>query len=575
MASAPYPVPAEVTWVHDNVPRYEAAGGKMVPAPNTFTASFDWTLLNDSYWGGVYTGAVALATTGVIVGVVLLLAYVTTCARRPKHRARLVARPVNRCDHFFGCVANGCAKWCFVAGGAVAVLLSISSLAMATGLKAAASGGVDSLRSLRNTLTDADNLLRDGLSVQVTAAASDAQALYAAASAQPVPADLLAAIAGAVATVNGATADVATLSAQVTSATDAVWKGWDAATSYAGGGSLDALPDRVVGWFAGAAVGYFVLALSVLGCLLPSTAAAYGYRGLGAPFTVLWAAVVFAVLGGLVAVSLVSADVCAAPNAAVAVLLNATVGTSGLDAGLVGPSVSWYATGDCGYPGAPSPPPASAGAFMATGQAALVGALALMASNVTPALNASYPALLPQADALTGDLVAANASLATLSGAYLSCPGVHGTYVSMLNALCGSGAVAFIRLWIIAIVGTAAALVAACAGARLCQYHPGDPDPFTSQRVVDAVATMRTPGGGLVTTTVGATSLPGSTGVAPTSTLPAASPSQPLVGTGPRVSTGGAGGGSSYGAVVTISDDTSSPAAYAGAAAAAKTKSWR
>lgn len=472
--AAPYGVPYEINFIHNEFPRYVASAGSLASATSAFSPNFDFRVVNDPYWGGIFTGAIALAATGMVLFLVLGVIYIITCVRRPKFRARLVAPPEGVCDKCCSCLADGCAKWCYVAAVALGVVLAIGSLAMGAGLKSATNGGINALYDIRNALTDADTVTRGSLSVQLDDAVTNAGILYDQAVALPAPQELLDLITSAQGNIELADAATVTVASQVQSATNAAWKGWDRISTYTGV-SLDSLADHVIGWFAGAAAGYAFLSLLTLACLTGNKSASAAFRCLGAPFVLLWMLVVFLLLAALVVVSMAGSDACYDPNRAVSLLVNYTTDSSGLDPALMGPTVSWYAGGDCAS--LARAPPGSAGALLLSSQVAVVSALAWVGGNITAAVAPlGSPQMEAQVAIVYGNLRDANASLVALTRV-LDCPTFHGLYTAALNDVCGEGVVAFIRLWAMGLVGCTLAIVAATTATRMIKKHPGDPDP--------------------------------------------------------------------------------------------------
>ena len=246
------------------------------------------------------------------------------------------------------CLADGCAFWTLLAGIIISALLAIYSLGMTTGLKSATVGRISALSDIRNTLTDASSIITDGLGVSVRDASMDAQVLYDQAAGVPLPSAILGFIAATStqASIAAAAGQVDGLGSQVGIAESAAWKGWEKAGQYSGV-DLDSLPDKAVGYFVGAAIGYCVIALIIIACLLGNRSASIAFRALGAPLLILWTLVIFCICGAFTTFALAGADACVNPNRAVQLVLNETSGVSGLSPDVLLPTVTWYAQGAC------------------------------------------------------------------------------------------------------------------------------------------------------------------------------------------------------------------------------------
>lgn len=486
-----YSVPGIVEWVHDKLPRYGASsGGQLSTAPSVFDPDIS---SGSAYWSGISTGALALASLGAIATLFFASVYTVACCRRPKHRARLVApsRP-GACATACGRCHTGAARVGYGLGVFFAVIGAVVAASQAAGFQSAASGSVSAVLSLRDIVLGANNTITGpvGLAAGVTSLGADASALFNAAQDAGASTDVLQLLSTVTASVGTVSVNVGKASAQVNTGASSVQDVWGSVSDNVPGGTA-ALPNTVVGLVAGLGAAAAVAGLITYLSLRASKCASACFRILIAPALVVAVGVLLAASGGLAAISMVGSDVCAAPNAAVAGLLFIPTNQyTPLDPALL-PTVVYYLNGDC----AGMPPAGSAGEFIATSQAALASATSLVAVNVTAAV-ASLPSLQPYVASLALDLATVNANLTSLASE-LACASVSGVYASLLSALCGSAMPAFVAVWAAFLLASFGALVAACSGMRLVASHPGDVHA-SELPTVDAVETMRTPGGGLV-----------------------------------------------------------------------------
>jgi len=483
MAALPSPTPSSAPdaarWAllaaMHAVPRYDAS---LRRAPADF--SLPPTATAAAYAASPYLQGVLLQAGGVwalaaLFLVVFGVAFAAACCcrrRLPKGfgggEPSAYARGVACC-----CSGRNCY---FVAATAFACGLA-AALAYTTTFFAGVGDLIAGLAGLRATLGAAAATVGGALLGNLTAADALARGAQALAAGSPLAPDadaLAAAAAGAVAVAVGAQASlnatVAALATDLGVAVDAGAAGVPAAAQALVPGRLDLGAARA--GLTNGSLALLSLALAWLAlhaCLLrASPCAARSFR-LAAPVSLLAAVLVTALAGVAYVPALVGSDVCAAPGASVAALLNATAGQRGADAAA---TVLYYSACALPGPGGAALAPAGALAQAVQAQAALAEAQSRLAAFAAAGAgaNASFAALL---GGLNATLLGSGGALAALVD-QVSCAPVAADWALALDGLC-LGAVFGVSALAVSL-GAGAALLALllAATAHVLRNHPGD-----------------------------------------------------------------------------------------------------
>jgi hypothetical protein len=447
MATSPYTASALLQWF-SRVPRFDAQ-------LRASTSTLDVSSLDTPYSQGIAMQAGGLVAMGalVLLGFAVALAVSRLCCRTAK-------------------AAGGCCCCCRPVSYCLLSLITFACMGGALYLFSTWRGGVTdgiaALKGFSGVLSSAAGTVSGPLAGSLASLSANALALSGACAAAGAPCSgQLPAISAVQAQAASTLADVTSLGASLASAAAGFQRslGLSADAPF----QLDAIKTAVELWVwvtLGAVAGWLLVHLATLS---PTKITACMFRA-STVCTLLLAAAIPVLAGGLYAVALVGSDVCVAPASTLVRLLNATGAASPLAAS----TLAYYTTCSAGGSGG--------GGDDASSQIGSASSALAQATWRVAALNATLgagdagvaAALAPLMAAITGDIVGANASVALLSGATLACAPVSGVYNSLLNALCGTAVTGVAQTFIPTVVASIAAVFLLCYAVSLCANHPGD-----------------------------------------------------------------------------------------------------